>query len=83
MESRSLAQAADALGKLADQLGIPKRGLWKRVPGVTQTEYEDWEQMAEEDDSVGQLATALTRATPDTAPASSVPASPDGGVVAA
>ncbi|MFF3249728.1 phage portal protein [Actinacidiphila glaucinigra] len=64
MESRSLAQAADALGKLADQLGIPKRGLWKRVPGVTQTEYEDWEQMAEEDDSVGQLAAAMTRATP-------------------
>jgi hypothetical protein len=82
MEQRSLAQAADALGKLADQLGIPKRGLWKRVPGVTQTEYEDWEQMAQEDDSVGQLATALTRATPDVA-ASSVPASPDSVVVAA
>ncbi|AXQ62332.1 portal protein [Streptomyces phage TrvxScott] len=66
MESRSLAQAADALGKLKEQLGIPARGLWKRVPGVTQTEYEDWEQLAEEDDSVGQLATALTRATPST-----------------
>jgi hypothetical protein len=82
MESRSLAQAADALGKLADQLGIPKRGLWKRVPGITQTEYEDWEQMAEEDDSVGQLATALTRATPSVA-TSSVPASPDSEAVAA
>ncbi|QAY15912.1 portal protein [Streptomyces phage Janus] len=81
MESRSLAQAADALGKLADQLGIPKRGLWKRVPGVTQTEYEDWEQMAEEDDSVGQLATALTRATPGTT--TSVPATPDSEVIAA
>jgi hypothetical protein len=69
MESRSLAQAADALGKLADQLGIPKRGLWKRVPGVTQTEYEDWEQMAEDDDSVAQLANALTRATPSVSPA--------------
>ncbi|MCD2462449.1 phage portal protein [Streptomyces sp. MBT42] len=80
MESRSLAQAADALGKLADQLGIPKRGLWKRVPGVTQTEYEDWEQMAEEDDSIGQLATALTRATPET---TSVPATPDAEVIAA
>jgi hypothetical protein len=79
MESRSLAQSADALGKLADQLGIPKRGLWKRVPGVTQTEYEDWEQMAEEDDSVGQLASALTRATPDTG----ITASPDTEVVAA
>lgn len=64
MESRSLAQAADALGKLAELLGIPKKGLWKRVPGVTQSEYEDWEEMAEEEDSVGQLANALTRATP-------------------
>ncbi|AXQ65205.1 portal protein [Streptomyces phage Thestral] len=80
MESRSLAQAADALGKLKEQLGIPARGLWKRVPGVTQTEYEDWEQLAEEDDSVGQLATALTRATPS---ADSAPATPVSEVVAA
>ncbi|AWY07572.1 portal protein [Streptomyces phage Yosif] len=65
MESRSLAQAADALGKLKDQLGIPERGLWKRVPGVTQTELEDWEQMREDDDAVAQLATSIRRATPD------------------
>ncbi|WP_327292452.1 phage portal protein [Streptomyces sp. NBC_01198] len=64
MESRSLAQSADALGKLRDQLGIPAKGLWRRVPGVTQTEYEDWVEMAESDDSVGQLASALKRATP-------------------
>ncbi|MEU6959600.1 phage portal protein [Streptomyces chrestomyceticus] len=70
MESRSLAQAADALGKLREQLGIPARGLWRRVPGVTQTELEDWEQKAEDEDSVAQLASALTRATPD-APAES------------
>lgn len=79
MESRSLAQSADALGKLATLLGIPLRGLWKRVPGVTQTEYEDWVDMAEEDDSVGQLANALKRATPDTG----ITASPDQGAVAA
>ncbi|MEU3050176.1 phage portal protein [Streptomyces sp. NPDC006984] len=65
MESRSLAHAADALGKLREQLGIPERGLWRRVPGVTQTELEDWEQMREDDDSVAQLSTALTRATVD------------------
>ncbi|MFE7480012.1 phage portal protein [Streptomyces sp. NPDC057552] len=65
MESRSLGQAADALGKLRTQLGIPERGLWRRVPGVTQTELEDWEQMREDDDSVAQLAGALTRATPE------------------
>ncbi|MFE2104316.1 phage portal protein [Kitasatospora sp. NPDC059463] len=67
MESRSLAQAADALGKLREQLGIPARGLWRRVPGVTQTEIEDWEQHAEDEDPVGQLATALKRATPEPA----------------
>ncbi|MFJ8583547.1 phage portal protein [Streptomyces sp. NPDC093595] len=64
MESRSLAQAADALGKLKEQLGIPAKGLWRRVPGVTQTEYEDWEELAEDEDSVRQLSTAITRATP-------------------
>ncbi|MEV0437775.1 phage portal protein [Streptomyces spectabilis] len=68
MESRSLGQAADALGKLRTQLGIPERGLWRRVPGVTQTELEDWEQMREDDDSVAQLAGALTRATPEQQP---------------
>ncbi|MGW2539674.1 phage portal protein [Kitasatospora sp. NPDC001574] len=65
MESRSLAQAADALGKLREQLGIPKKGLWRRVPGVTQNEIEDWERDAEDEDPVGQLATALKRATPE------------------
>ncbi|MEU5403723.1 phage portal protein [Streptomyces sp. NPDC005963] len=79
MESRSLAQAADALGKLADLLGIPRRGLWKRVPGVTQSEYEDWVELAESEDSVGRLANALTRATP----APSVPATSSEGLIAA
>ncbi|MGW0901731.1 phage portal protein, partial [Streptomyces goshikiensis] len=63
MEQRSLAQAADALGKLREQLGIPARGLWKRVPNVTQTELDEWDELAEDEDSVGQLASALTRAT--------------------
>jgi hypothetical protein len=73
MEQRSLAQAADALGKLKEQLGIPARGLWKRVPGVTQTELEDWESMREDDDPIGQLATSITRATPDPVPVAATP----------
>lgn len=32
-EIRSLAHAADALGKLSDQLGIPPQVLWRRIPG--------------------------------------------------
>ncbi|MCX5237232.1 phage portal protein [Streptomyces prunicolor] len=74
MEQRSLAQAADALGKLREQLGIPAKGLWKRVPNVTQTELDEWDDLADEEDSVGQLASALSRATPETATAATVPA---------
>lgn len=63
MESRSLAQAADALGKLKEQLGVPAKGLWKRVPNVTQTELEDWEKMDLEGDAPRALAEALSRAS--------------------
>ncbi|WMI34527.1 portal protein [Streptomyces phage Dexers] len=73
MEQRSLAQAADALGKLKEQLGIPARGLWKRVPGVTQTELEDWESMREDDDPIGQLASSISRATPEPVPVAATP----------
>ncbi|SNS50232.1 phage portal protein [Actinacidiphila glaucinigra] len=74
MEQRSLAQAADALGKLREQLGIPAKGLWKRVPQVTQTELDEWDDLADEEDSVKQLASALTRATPEPVTADEVPA---------
>ncbi|GAA4391839.1 phage portal protein [Tsukamurella soli] len=45
MDVRSLAQAADALGKLALSLGIPKQALWAMVPNVTQTQIEEWGEM--------------------------------------
>jgi hypothetical protein len=41
--SRSLAADADALGKLAVSLGIPQRGLWEKVPGVTDQDLARWE----------------------------------------
>jgi hypothetical protein len=63
MESRSLAQSADALGKLSDALEIPKRGLWSRVPDVTQNEIKQWNDLREEDDLDGRMADALQRAS--------------------
>lgn len=63
MESRSLAQSADALGKMKEQLEIPARGLWKRVPGVTKRELDDWADMREDDDAAGVLASSIKRAT--------------------
>lgn len=40
MESRSLAQVADALGKLAQMLEIPSELLWNRLPNWTQQDTE-------------------------------------------
>lgn len=48
MESRSLAQAADALGKLAQMLGVPVELLWEKIPGWTQTDVERAKALAEQ-----------------------------------
>jgi hypothetical protein len=40
-ESRSLAQSADALGKLAQMLQVPVELLWERIPGWTTKDSED------------------------------------------
>ena len=64
MESKSIAQAADAYGKLAEQLNVPKRALWERVPGVTRQELQRWDELREEDDAELQLADSIRRATP-------------------
>lgn len=39
---RSLAQVADALGKLATMLAIPPRVLWEKLPDVPQQDLERW-----------------------------------------
>ncbi|MFC4334078.1 phage portal protein [Salininema proteolyticum] len=56
MEMRSLAQSADGLGKLAESLEIPRRGLWTRVPGVTDQEIQYWESLAADSDMEKRLA---------------------------
>lgn len=52
---RSLAQIADALGKLALQLGIPPEALWERIPDVTDQDLAEWKQLAKESDSFARL----------------------------
>lgn len=59
-ESRSLSATADALGKLAAQLGVPARGLWERIPGVTKQDLDRWEKLLQED-PVAQLGRLLER----------------------
>lgn len=65
MESRSLAQAVDALGKAAQMLGVPPQALWSRIPGVTKTDVEEWRQLAEQGDPLAQLNGLIERQMED------------------
>lgn len=56
---RSLAQVADALGKLATLLGVPAQALWERIPDVTDGELETWKKTAEESDTLRRLENML------------------------
>lgn len=82
MEARSLSMTADALGKLAEQLEIPRRGLWPRIPGVTQNEIDAWTDMREDDDAMGQLAESVTRASGARSITSSLPSGEGEGAAA-
>lgn len=66
-ESRSLAQVADALGKMATMLAIPPRALWERIPGVEDQDIQRWERIAEEDGGLAALTRMLQEA-PDAEP---------------
>jgi hypothetical protein len=78
MEQRSLSAAGDALGKMREQLGIPARGLWARVPGATASELRQWEQLADEEEPSTVLARTLQSATQNGTPEFREPANPEG-----
>ena len=59
MGASSLAQSADALGKFAEALEIPRRALWNRVPGATSGELAEWEKIRQEDDKELQLTQSM------------------------
>jgi hypothetical protein len=60
-ETRSLAQAADALGKIATMLGVPVEMLWSKIPGWTQQDVDLAKKLAADGDSFRQLADLLDR----------------------
>lgn len=68
MESRSLAQVADALGKMAQMLEVPVEMLWEKVPGWTQTDVERAKALggrAEASQRAAQVAEAAAAARQD------------------
>lgn len=68
VEVRSLAQFADAWGKMVTQLGIPKWAAWNKIPGIEQNEVDGWRKHALDTDPlstylrevVGQTTTNYT-----------------------
>lgn len=81
---RSLAQVADALGKLAQQLGIPPRALWERVPGVTDKDLERWDSLADDAGFLREMSTFTAGlqqqpvpGTGETVPAPAAPVLPE------
>lgn len=63
-ESRSMTQAADALGKLAVQLKIPLEMLWERVPGWTDDDVQRAKELVE-NGSFEQLLNQLLENQPE------------------
>jgi Phage portal protein, SPP1 Gp6-like len=74
MGSRSLAQAADALGKLAQMLGVPVEMLWEQIPGWTDQDVQRAKELAKESGGMNALMAALTASTAPPSPPAPAPA---------
>jgi hypothetical protein len=59
MEIRSMSQAADALGKMVQMLGVPPTATWGRIPGVEKSDVQEWVALAERGDPITQLQIRL------------------------
>src|SRR5690606_30973204 len=77
-QNRSLSQVADALGKIASQLGVPVRALWERIPGVSKTTAAGWEKLLEEEDLGRILDEMSADGGPDANTGSTDPGAPEG-----
>lgn len=58
---RSLKEAVEALGLMAEKLGIPKRALWSRIPGASQHEVEQWQARADESGGLDNIMAVLNQ----------------------
>jgi len=61
MEIRSMSQAADALGKVVQMLGVPPTATWGRIPGVEKTDVAEWIRLAEAGDPITKMQQQLER----------------------
>lgn len=65
MSTKALGVMVDALGKAAQMLEVPRKGLWPLIPGVTNGMLGDWDKLHEdqvEDDMARSKQTAQIQA---------------------
>jgi hypothetical protein len=62
-EARTLAATVDALGKMAQMLGVPAEAIWERIPGVTDQDIERWRDMRNSGDVFGDMLANMQRQT--------------------
>lgn len=48
MSTKTVAVQMDALGKAAQMLDVPRKGLWSMIPGVTNGMLDDWDTLHEQ-----------------------------------
>ena len=70
--ARAFSATADALGKVAQMLGVPATELWSRIPGVSAEEVARWKQVAESQGALAELnrmlESQMTRGAQTTGP---------------
>ena len=64
--TRAFAATVDGLGKLAQMLEVPVEALWEKIPGVTATDVERWQEIKDSQPDVAtQLVSTLSRQNAD------------------
>jgi hypothetical protein len=62
VEIKSLAQFADAWGKMVEQLKIPAWGVWDMIPGIDQSVTDGWRENYDSDDPFIKMVRELQNA---------------------
>lgn len=68
MTTTSPGAIVDALGKLQQMLGVPAEMLWKRIPGWTDQDQKQAEDLVRSGDSLDRLMFTLNKQTPPQSP---------------
>lgn len=50
---RTFGGVAEGLARVAESLGVPKRGLWQMIPGTSSSMLQQWDELLDEEQMMG------------------------------